>query len=92
MKVAFTAAALAFAFTFAHGAETAQQTKMATCNKDAGDKKGDERKAFIKDCLSAKKEEKKLTPQQEKMKACATENKGKKGAEYKKAQAECLKK
>jgi hypothetical protein len=31
---------------------TAQQGKMATCNKDAGDKKGDERKAFMKDCLS----------------------------------------
>ena len=32
---------------------TKQQTKMATCNKDAGDKKGDERKAFMKTCLSA---------------------------------------
>ena len=29
-----------------------QQTKMAECNKDAGDKKGDERKAFMKECLS----------------------------------------
>ena len=35
-------------------APTAQQSKMATCNKDAGDKKGDERKAFMKECLSAK--------------------------------------
>jgi hypothetical protein len=42
---------------------TAQQNKMATCNKDAGDKKGDERKAFMKSCLSAKKE-----TQQSKMK------------------------
>ncbi len=33
-------------------APTAQQGKMASCNKDAGDKKGDERKAFMKDCLS----------------------------------------
>jgi hypothetical protein len=33
---------------------TAQQGKMATCNKDAGDKKGDERKAFMKECLSKK--------------------------------------
>ena len=32
---------------------TAQQTKMGTCNKEAGDKKGDERKAFMKQCLSA---------------------------------------
>lgn len=35
-------------------AKTAQQTKMATCNKEATGKKGDERKAFMKDCLSAK--------------------------------------
>lgn len=33
---------------------TAQQGKMAVCNKDAGDKKGNERKAFMKTCLSAK--------------------------------------
>jgi len=34
----------------------AQQDKMKTCNADAGKKalKGDERKAFMKDCLSAK--------------------------------------
>lgn len=37
----------------AYAAEpTAQQSKMATCNKDAGEKKGDERKAFMKECLS----------------------------------------
>ncbi len=34
-------------------APTAQQTRMADCNKEAGDKKGDERKAFMKTCLSA---------------------------------------
>ena len=35
---------------------TAQQEKMKTCNKDAKDKalKGDERKAFMKSCLSNK--------------------------------------
>jgi hypothetical protein len=33
---------------------TAQQSKMATCNKDAGDKKGDERKKFMSECLKAK--------------------------------------
>ena len=27
---------------------------MKTCNKDAADKKGDERKAFMKECLSKK--------------------------------------
>lgn len=35
-------------------AKTAQQSKMTTCNKDAADKKGDERKAFMKECLSNK--------------------------------------
>jgi psiF repeat len=33
---------------------TPQQEKMANCNKDAADKKGDERKAFMKTCLSGK--------------------------------------
>lgn len=42
----------------APAAKTAQQTKMGTCNADAKAKalKGDERKAFMKDCLSAKPE------------------------------------
>jgi hypothetical protein len=33
---------------------TVQQSKMKTCNADATGKKGDERKAFMKQCLSAK--------------------------------------
>ena len=33
---------------------TAQQSKMGDCNKSAGEKKGDERKAHMKSCLSAK--------------------------------------
>ncbi len=45
---------------------TAQQGKMATCNKDAGDKKGDERKAFMKTCLSAKPVAAKASPECEK--------------------------
>jgi hypothetical protein len=34
--------------------KTAQQEKMKSCNKEAGDKalKGDPRKAFMKECLS----------------------------------------
>ncbi|MDO8319533.1 PsiF family protein [Rhodoferax sp.] len=37
-------------------AKSTQQNKMKTCNKDAADKKlkGDERKAFMKACLSNK--------------------------------------
>lgn len=82
------AAICGFVFTFAHAAENSQQTKMAACNKDAGDKKGDERKAFMKECLSAKK----LTPQQQKMKDCNAQAADKKGDERKKFMSECLKK
>jgi hypothetical protein len=79
---------------------TAQQGKMASCNKDAGDKKGDERKAFMKECLSAKPAEaaasagKELTPQQQKMKDCNAEAKagGKSGADRKAFMKECLSK
>jgi hypothetical protein len=64
-----------------------QQSKMADCNKDAADKKGDERKAFMKTCLSAKK-----VTQQEKMKTCNTDATGKKGDERKAFMKECLSK
>jgi hypothetical protein len=65
MKKLISLMALAFAFSMSmsplvHAADgdakTAQQSKMGACNKDAEGKKGDERKAFMKDCLSAKKE------------------------------------
>lgn len=72
---------------------------MGTCNADAKTKalKGTERKAFMKDCLSAKPEgaaaaETPKTTQQEKMKTCNTEAKGMKGAERKAHMSECLKK
>jgi hypothetical protein len=55
------AATSAFA---ADEAKPAQQNKMTSCNKDAGDKKGDERKAFMKECL--KKDGDKKTAQQKK--------------------------
>lgn len=69
-----------------------QQNKMATCNKEAGNKKGEERKAFMKTCLSNKpkvSEAKKV--QQDKMKTCNAEAKDKKGDERKKFMSECLK-
>ncbi len=37
-------------------AKTPQQNKMAMCNKEAVGKTGDERKGFMKTCLSAKKD------------------------------------
>ena len=68
---------------------TKQQSKMGTCNKEAGEMKGDERKAFMKTCLSN-------TPatQQDKMKTCNADAKAKtlKGDERKAFMSECLKK
>lgn len=53
-------------------APTAQQQKMTTCNAEAKTKalKGDERKAFMKECLSAKKTAAVPATQQDKMKTC----------------------
>ncbi|MDL2337636.1 MAG: PsiF family protein [Pseudomonadota bacterium] len=62
-----------------------QQNKMATCNTDAGEKKGDERKAFMKSCLSAKK-----PTQQTKMKTCNADAKGKTGEDRKAFMKSCL--
>jgi len=44
-----------------------QQERMKACNAQAGDKNGDERKAFMSSCL---KGEAKPMTQQEKMKMC----------------------
>ncbi|TMH33581.1 MAG: phosphate starvation-inducible protein PsiF, partial [Betaproteobacteria bacterium] len=64
-----------------------QNTKMATCNKEAGERKGDERKAFMKSCLTDKKK-----AQNEKMKTCNADAAGKKGDERKAFMKECLSK
>ena len=75
-------------------AATEQQNKMATCNKEATGKKGDERKAFMKDCLSKKPAEEPkpaMNSQQNKMVTCNKEAAGKKGDERKKFMSECLK-
>ncbi|WP_312306201.1 PsiF family protein, partial [Pulveribacter sp.] len=66
--LAAPAAADAASAPAAKKAPTAQQAKMTACNADAKakDLKGDERKAFMKTCLSASKQEK----QQDKMTSC----------------------
>lgn len=69
---------------------TAQQTRMATCNKEAAEKKGDERKAFMKECLSAKADGR--AAQQNKMKSCNSEAGEKKGDERKAFMKDCLSK
>ena len=68
-------------------AKSAQQTKMGTCNAEAGDKKGEERKAFMKTCLSAKP-----VTQQSKMKTCNADAGDRKGDERKAFMSQCLKK
>ena len=88
VKPAAAPAAPAVAASAPAAEKTPQQSKMATCNKEAEGKKGDERKAFMKDCLSANKQEK----QQNKMKTCNAEATGKKGDERKAFMSECLKK
>lgn len=70
-------------------AKSAQQNKMVTCNADASGKKGDERKSFMQQCLSAKPV-KAMTPQQEKMKSCNTDATGKTGGERKAFMKTCL--
>lgn len=78
-------------------AKPPQQTKMGTCNKDATGKTGDERKAFMKECLSAKPAAAApatdgKTTQQTKMKTCNADAKTKalKGDERKAFMKECL--
>jgi hypothetical protein len=67
-------------------AANAQQERMKTCNVKAGDKKGDERKKFMSECLSAEKK-----AYDSKMGACNTKSKGLKGEEHKKFMSECMK-
>lgn len=84
--------------TFALGASTGfagpQQNKMKECNQKAAGMKGDERKAFMKTCLSAKAEEAPAatatTPQQ-RMKDCNAKAKGMKGQDRKTFMSSCLK-
>lgn len=66
-------------------AANAQQSKMSSCNQQASGKTGDERKAFMKQCLSAKK-----PTQQDRMRTCNTQAQGKMGDERKAFMKECL--
>ncbi|HEX3639398.1 MAG: hypothetical protein QOC89_720 [Paraburkholderia sp.] len=71
-------------------AENSQQTKMADCNKQATGKKGDDRAAFMKTCLSAKPAAAAPMSQQDKMKACNVQATGKKGDDRKAFMSTCL--
>jgi psiF repeat len=61
---------------------------MKTCNASAGDKKGDERKAYTSNCLSAKPTP---TKAENKMAMCNSKTKGMAKADADKARSECMK-
>ncbi len=98
--ISLMALGLALAVGGAHAADekapTAQQNKMKTCNADAKTKdlKGEDRKKFMSECLSAKSAtaEDGKTTQQNKMKTCNADAKSKdlKGEDRKKFMSECL--
>ena len=94
MKIQAAIAALALTGLLASPAFAAnsQQSKMTECNKQAGDKKGDDRKAFMKNCLSASSAMAASAPmsQQDKMKACNTQAGDKKGDDRKAFMKTCL--
>jgi hypothetical protein len=88
--------ALAVALSLSFGATSvyaanSQQSKMTDCNKQAGDKKGDDRKAFMKSCLSSAPAAA-STPmtQQQKMTACNGQAGDKKGDDRKAFMKSCL--
>jgi hypothetical protein len=103
MKQLIAACALALPFlagqAFAQGsapaaaapaAKNSQQDKMKQCNMDAAGKKGDERKAFMKSCLSDKPMAAKPADPKERMKMCNKDAGGKKGDERKAFMKDCL--
>ncbi|MEX3934608.1 PsiF family protein [Paraburkholderia phymatum] len=91
MQAIITALALTGLLASPAFAANSQQTKMADCNKQAADKKGDERKAFMKSCLAATPTAA-STPmsQQDRMKMCNTQAGDKKGDDRKAFMKTCL--
>jgi len=89
MKTSFLTLSLTFALPmFVHAG--AQQDKMKACNQQATGKKGDERKAFMKGCLSAKADAPPNSTPQLRMKECNDQAKGMKGEERRGFMKTCL--
>lgn len=101
MKKMIALACFCFAFVVSAAPVFAAGEKMKGCNKEATGMKGDERKAFMKKCLSKDYTLKADTApaaaapvkQQDKMKSCNADAKAKglKGDERKKFMSSCLK-
>ena len=91
VAVSLTAGTLSMASAADEKKANQQQERMKACNSEAGDKKGDERKAFMSHCLKGSA----AMPmtQQEKMKKCNADASAKalKGDERKGFMSECLK-
>jgi hypothetical protein len=91
----FTQPALAQDKKEPSAAQKAQQQRMKDCNAKAKGMKGDERKDYMKGCLSGKdggaQGAGKMSSQQEKMKDCNAKAKSMKGEERKKFMSSCLK-
>ena len=91
VAVSLAAGTLSMASAADEKKTTPQLERMKACNSEAGDKKGDERKAFMSQCLKGGA----AMPmtQQEKMKKCNADASAKalKGDERKGFMSECLK-
>ena len=91
VAVSLAAGTLSMASAADEKKATPQQERMKACNSEAGDKKGDERKAFMSQCLKGGA----AMPmrQQEKMKKCSADASAKslKGDDRKTFMSECLK-
>jgi hypothetical protein len=88
----FLAVAAAGAWAQASAPAGTQQSKMVSCNKEATGKTGDDRKAFMKSCLSAQPAAAAPMTQQDKMKQCNADAKGKTGDDRKAFMKTCLSK
>jgi hypothetical protein len=98
MKIWIALLTLSAAATLGHAQEakapTEQQNRMKTCNAEAKGIKGDERKTFMKSCLSGDQAAAKpVNAQQGKMKSCNADaaSKSLKGDERKQFMSSCLK-
>jgi psiF repeat len=94
MTIRSTAVIMALGFALAAPsvfADNSQQSKMTACNAQATGKKGDDRKAFMKDCLSsAPVAAAAPMTQQQKMTACNKSATGKTGDDRKAYMKTCL--
>jgi hypothetical protein len=90
MRTSVALALFLMAGAWAQDKQTAQQERMKSCNAEASKKelKGDERKAFMSDCLKGNQ----LTAQQERMKTCNAQASKKelKGESRREFMSECL--